>query len=149
MQLDKTYELNKSAVKSPKRQTYIVQTELPPLYSRYYRTCGRTAQCIAIIPLFGKSQIFQKHALWNFHTAHTRYFHYAVLPRHKRYECMAKRVTNLKARERPRCNVDRTVLHSRWICCSKSELSREYQPSDLNLKAHNPQQFGRFERSLQ
>ena len=197
MQQDKTYELNKSAVKSSKRQTYRAQSELPTHYVRYNRTSGRAARNTSELPFLGKSQNFQKHALWNFHTAHPRYFLYAELPtcgrsvtqllyirfslnstcqKHSlsqrtsvvlpsanpRYyrtrgtttltigmNVWQNRLRTLKQRERSRCVADQTMLLSRWIYCSKSERSGEYQPSDLNLKAHNPQQFGRSERSLQ
>ena len=79
MQQDKTYELNKSAVKSSKRQTYRAQSELPTHYVRYDRTSGRAARNTSELPFLRKSQNFQKHALWNFHAAHPRYFRYAEL----------------------------------------------------------------------
>ena len=80
MQQDNTYELNKSAVKSPKRQTYRAQSELPTQYVQYYRTSGRTARNTSELPFLGKTQNFQKHVLWNFHATHPRYFRYAELP---------------------------------------------------------------------
>ena len=60
MQQDNADEFNLSSVKFPKRQLSRAQTELPPLYPRYYRTRGRTAHNTAELPLIGKSQNLPK-----------------------------------------------------------------------------------------
>ena len=135
MQQDNTYELKKPAVKSPKRQTYRVQSELPPLYSRYYRSRGRTAQNKAELPFLGISQNFQKHAFWKIRTALLRrYFRNAVLPHYKRYECLAKHFTKLKAKH---CSKSEELLFKTPSAVLPLSTPRYYRSTEIRKNPQN------------
>ena len=59
---------------------FIPQAVLPPHIHQYYRNAVIPLKTLRSYRHSEKTQKLQKHLLWNFHTAHTRSYHHAVLP---------------------------------------------------------------------